>query len=143
MTVVKSDLTRGDILWVNFGTRGGEKLAKVVKINSVNVKLECADGTRVNANPIFLRWASESEAASFTSSSPAPAHIPGGSMPLVLGQVVKFKIPRGKVHEGLFVVLGQTRDKYRVARLGGDKNRYIRNVTSLSVEVVDFDVAGV
>jgi hypothetical protein len=140
MSVLRSTTSVGDILWIQFPK--GRKLGKVVKKNPKNFRLVLEDGTNVNASPFYLDTPTASESGEWLSGSASAARA-GAPTSLLLGQVVRFLPPSAKKYEGLYVVLGQHSGTYRVARLGGNKNRYVRGVLPERVEVVDFELAGV
>lgn len=124
----------GQIVWINTGKKG-KVLGKIIKINRVNIKVQDEAGLTYTADPFYLSETSTEDAALWSPTGTAA----GSVTDLFTGQVVKFKSGRS----GLYVVLGAHSGAYRVAKLGGDKGRYIRGVLPTSVEVVTFELAGV
>lgn len=134
MSVLRHETYPGQILWVR--ASGGRVLAKVTKVNPKNIKLVTENGAGFNAHPSFLDTPTPSEAAAWDDSTISSS----STYQPVLGEVVKFK--NGK-RSGLYVILGSHGSTWRVAKLGGDKNQYIRNITPDHIERVEFELAGV
>lgn len=89
---------------------------RIIKINAVNIKVESVDNPqrRVNVNPMFLL-----DANADTGITPEP--IKHTYIHFVLGAVVKV---RGRSEK--YVVIGTSgANKTRVAKLGGDGDRYL------------------
>lgn len=140
MAVSRHTCYPGQILWIR--ATKGKVLGKVIKVNPKNIKLVTEDGSRYNAHPSFLDTPTPAEADAWDSGSTGYSPL-APSTTLHMGQVVRFKHPGVSKYEGLWVVCGAHAGSYRVARLGGDRGKYIRGVDATSVEVVNFELAGV
>lgn len=132
--VTRHESYSGQIVWIH--AKKGKVLGKIIKVNRVNIKVQDEAGLTYTADPMYLSNTSTEDAALWSPTGTAAA---GSTTHLTMGQIVKFKSGRS----GLYVVLGAHSGAYRVAKLGGDKGRYIRGVLPTSVEVVTFDLAGV
>lgn len=129
-TVFKHEIYPGQILRLT-APKAGSSLVKVLKVNPKNIKVQKENGETWNVSPSFLSLPAEGETF---ETAPAAAR-------LVMGSVVRFTSER--MPTDLFVVLGQHGEGYRLAKLGGDNNRYYRGIYPTQVEVVDFALSGV
>lgn len=111
--------------------RAGSCLVKVLKVNPKNIKVQKENGETWNVSPSFLSLPEEGETF---EAAPAASR-------LVMGQVVRFV--SGLMPQDLFVVCGEHSGAFRLAKLGGDGNRYYRGINPEQVEVVNFELAGV
>lgn len=125
--MLKEEISLGQIVRVEVNT-GRYEIGQVEKINPKNVIVRTAAGTKYNAHPMFLSYPFAAEIDAF-------APLPEGKE-LVPGQVVRRKSDPTE----LFVITDYSRGNYKIAKLGGGP-RY-RGLTQASLEVVEFDVAG-
>lgn len=106
----------------------GSQVVRVEKVNRVYVVWVDEDGKRWRGDP--------------SSLVPAPAgtefhlKVEGDDQVFSVGQVVRFRRPSDK-QAGLFVVVKLGAASYNVARLGGDGNRYLGNVSPYQIQLVD------
>lgn len=95
----------------------------VTKVNRVNVKCSADDGGRGLIYPPDLLLPYDPE----NPPTGSVTRVPIESEWYVLGEIVTFKKPpAGFADDCPFVVMADNGDKVRVARLGGDKNKYFR-----------------
>lgn len=134
--MMRSELYPGQIVHVNLG-KGVRQLARVDKINPVNIKITSQDGTVYNAHPMFLSEVDPTTAATFEVAE---------TTKFVAGTGVRFK-PTATAWKRIckypvLVVLGKHGNKYRLAPLGGDNGRYFSGVPAEAIEVVNLNVEG-
>ena len=126
--ISRHTLYTGKIVWLD-DNRGLRELVKVEKVNPKNIKVVTQSGKRWNASPFFLHEATPEDMSGWTEVLP--------EKPLYLGTGVRFRDGRDS---HIYVILGDTSGLYRIAKLGGDGNRYIRGVSASQLEVVDLNI---
>lgn len=104
----------GDL--VRIGSPKFPGVYRIIKINSVNIKVESVDNPlrRVNVNPVFLLGVDE--------TPKPPVNLLTAEHRFVLGEIVHVK-GKGDIK---WVVIKIGYDKINVAKLGGDNDRYLR-----------------
>jgi hypothetical protein len=118
-------------------THGG-KLYYVTKVNRVNFQVIDEKGGRWNLRRTgAVQRAPRQDAWTGEKPNQYTRYMEAVESGLVLGSTVEFINPQTAAkYPGVHVIIGQTGDKFRAAKLGGNANNYVRGFTANQVKVV-------
>lgn len=129
-----ASFTKGQRVRFTNGSRFQGKLGTVERVLPKNIDVRTDEGGIVRANPYFLT-------ADLDAPVTTPAVVTEFALPLPIGTFVKYTGPRDPRLDGVWVVVGDSRDKTRIAKPGGDSGRYWRipngQLTEVKVNVVE------
>lgn len=117
------------------------KLFYVTKVARVNYQVIDENGGRFNLRRhSSVQRAPRQDAWTGERPNQYTKYLEAKATGAVLGSIIEFThAATAAKYPGQYVIIGQTGDKFRAAKLGGNNNQYVRGITAAHFRLADKD----